>query len=195
MSVNKCTRHLKSVHASEIDLISLSRKTKKQQAIEYERPRVLGNFNHNVRVLREKVGQLIVVRRSILLKQCSDYLPCIYCFGFYGQGQLWRHVRVCKHRNVREYDKNDEKEISSVKSQSRMLLEGAGLHFNQATSKDNYTELSANVIEKMRHDNITSIVASDDIIRTFGKWASREERKRKETRNWSKNETNCTPID
>jgi hypothetical protein len=166
--VSKCTRHLKSVHASEIDLISLSRKTKKQQKIEYERLRVLGNFNHNVRVLREKVGQLIVVRRSVLLKQCSDYLPCIHCFGFFAQEQLWRHVRVCKHRRVQEDEEIDEKEFSSVKSQSMMLLEGAGLHFNQATSKDNYTELNENIIDRMRHDDITSVVASDDIIRTFG---------------------------
>ena len=81
--VSKSKRHLESVHPNEMDIVSMARKTKKQQDIEYERIRNLGNFNHNVVVLREKVGQLIVVRRSVGIKTCNDYLSCIFCYGFF----------------------------------------------------------------------------------------------------------------
>ena len=167
--VSKSKRHLESVHPNEMDLVSLARKSKKQQDIEYERIRVLGNFNHNVVVLREKVGQLIVVRRSVGIKTCSDYLPCIFCYGFFEQEQLWRHVRACIHRpSVQDDEGESALTISSIKSQSRMLLEGAGLHMNQVTSKNDYSELNETVIEKMRNDDVTSVVANDEIILSFG---------------------------
>ena len=182
--VSKCSRHLESVHPHEIDLVQISRKDKKQQAIEFERLRVLGNFNHNVSVLRDKIGVLIVVRRSVRKKDYSDYLPCIYCYGFYEQEQLWRHVQICNQKP----EGMDEKASKSIKSQSRMLLEGAGLHSSKAC-KDDHAELNEIIIKKMRNDEITEVISQDEVILTFGNGLL--EKKGKEKRKRTKSVKKC----
>ena len=78
-------------------------------------------------------------------------------------------MRACIHRpSVQDEEGERAIEISSIKSQSRMLLEGAGLHMNQVTSKNDYSELNETVIEKMRNHDVTSVVANDEIILSFG---------------------------
>ena len=166
--VSKSKRHLETVHANDIDAVAMSRMSKKKQEKEFERLRILGNFNHNVTVLREKEGNLIVVRRSVGRKHNSDYLPCIYCLGFYEQEQLWRHVRSCKHRPPSIGAQDDDLPISSIKSQSLMLLQGAGLHLNCATSKDDFDDLNEYVVRRMRNDETTAVVSNDEIILSFG---------------------------
>ena len=48
----------------------------------------MGNFRHNIGVLADGVGQLIVSRRSAKAVNVADYLPYIYCVGFFKSGAM-----------------------------------------------------------------------------------------------------------
>ena len=59
----------------------------------------MGNFKHNVEILKRKQDNIIVARRPnkdpIVAK---NYLPCVSCFGFYQASELWRHEKNCPLR-------------------------------------------------------------------------------------------------
>ncbi|KAJ8021817.1 hypothetical protein HOLleu_39118 [Holothuria leucospilota] len=56
----------------------------------------MGNFHHNLEVLKKEVADLSIVRRSHHAKVVEDYLPCLKCYGFFEMSKLWRHVSQCK---------------------------------------------------------------------------------------------------
>ena len=78
-------RHYQLQHSSEDEVqhILTSQQTEKKRGI--NKLRMLGDYFHNVQVLSQKSGQLIVVRRPSSNKQAcySDFLPCVGCKGFF----------------------------------------------------------------------------------------------------------------
>jgi len=89
-------------HSSEdeVQRILASQQTKKKRKI--NKLRMLGDYFHNVQVLSQKSGQLIVVRRPSSRKQASysDFLPCVGCKGFFWRKELWHHCKTCKLRQI-----------------------------------------------------------------------------------------------
>ena len=57
----------------------------------------MGNFNHNLRVLEMKKGELKVICRpgQDVDKDPSNYLPCQFCHGFFQKKDLYRHTPKC----------------------------------------------------------------------------------------------------
>ena len=53
--------------------------------------RKLGNFNHNIKILKEKTGEIIVCKRPTMETSYDLFLPCSSCLGFYAYDDLWRH--------------------------------------------------------------------------------------------------------
>jgi hypothetical protein len=51
----------------------------KEQKEAFSMLKNMGNFRHNIGVLENGKGQLIVKRRSAKYASVDDYLPCIYC--------------------------------------------------------------------------------------------------------------------
>ena len=109
-----------------------------------------GNFLHNLAILKEKKGNLVVVRRpDDDQSDASRYLPCPHCMGFFSKYDLWRHKCV-----------NNEKPkmLHSLTRESRILLQSA-------LEKDN-TELEK-VLNKMKNDDVTAVAKADRLIRKF----------------------------
>lgn len=82
------SRHLTTKHAGELEIakvLSLSKKTKARKNAFSDILKV-GDFYHNVNVLAQKKGELILIRRptpnELKLKSYSDYGPCPNCLGF-----------------------------------------------------------------------------------------------------------------
>ena len=56
-----------------------------------------GHFLQNVKVLKDREGELVVGRRPSNRKQAKayKYLPCYMCLGIYQRDTLWVHAKHC----------------------------------------------------------------------------------------------------
>ena len=124
--------------------------------------RNLGDFNHNIEVLRSQKGLLIVGRRSPGHDPYS-YLPCKYCMVFYMGENLWRHARHCNQRKA-EDDQIDEEMTNTFKLEGRMILSGAGLYDGTETEH----EFRKYVLEGMYQDEVRSQIRKDPLLIKFG---------------------------
>ena len=85
--------HLKSCHSSEEEVKeAFSKVDERERKHCIEKIKNMGNFNHNMKLLKEGKGELIVARRSANKLCVTDYLPCTYCFGFYRSKELFRQI-------------------------------------------------------------------------------------------------------
>ena len=165
------TRHLKTERSDIPEVAKALGKKRKEQELEFERLRRLGNYHHNLRVYDRKQGTLIVLRRSILAKKAEDYLPCLYCCGFVSEAGLWYPVKTCKYRPLvmqKEKDEDEEGKEASIISRSRTLLAGSLTLYK--VDHSNYKNLKEKVVSKMRdsRDGVLSIINNDDLILHFG---------------------------
>lgn len=56
----------------------------------------MGNFAHNVDVLKDRKGVVFVGRRpSSLAHRPDDYLTCQFRLAFYVKQELWRYDKHC----------------------------------------------------------------------------------------------------
>lgn len=163
----KIKRHLQTVHAKEPEIESLATKSVAEQKHRFDELKIRGNFNHNLRVLEEGVGELIVLRRPTARANIDDYLPCIYCLGFLQAKDLFVHTKTCEH-NKSKTDENTkdggEADNKNVLGKSRMLLAGA-LQQDYADMSD---EFRSDVFNSMRYDAITKYVKTDFLILKYG---------------------------
>ena len=121
-----------------------------------------GIFTHNVTVLRKGSGEFVVARRSDCKHVVEDFLLCKYCFLFFVKRDLAKHARShCKMR-PRSRDGGEIKE-SNMMGDGRLLLHGAV--YGDSGIPD---ILSKQVLVRMRDDNLTKTVKSDNLITAFG---------------------------
>lgn len=75
-----------------------------------------------MKILAEGQGNLIVCRRpSKETLNSVDFLPCLYCYGFYGRKELCRHTKKCP------FNKNKNKsqlQDASIIVRSKLVLAG-----------------------------------------------------------------------
>ena len=157
--VCKVARHYQTVHAKEKEVAKALkfRKNSNDRKKELERLRLLGNYQHNLRVLETKCGQLIVVRRPSKSEEINgkDFLPCSHCFGFLRKSELWRHNKCCPFKN-KETDGGGD----NIQQKSKMLLLS---HENTSDSS-----ILRETFASMKSDEITTIAQSDHLIRRYG---------------------------
>ncbi|XP_033111473.1 uncharacterized protein LOC117112464 [Anneissia japonica] len=79
-----------------------------------------GNHLHNYEVLREGVGQLIVVYRPNEYGDPNDYQPCVDCLGYFSRNEFYRHK--CKLRMVKDSEDVEIKTKKCNVKDGRMLL-------------------------------------------------------------------------
>lgn len=172
---SKMARHLRTVHKEEIEIARiLAFSDKEIVSFELERYRLLGNFNHNLEVLRNGSGMLLVSRRSRSLKIAENYLPCIHCYGFIDVHEIWRHVSSCPYnKGAEEHDtESHDGEIDDTKqngikitTKCRMLLAGAA---NVTLARRSFTELQEAVLDTMRSGQEKNLIEKDNLILVFG---------------------------
>ncbi|KAL3841896.1 hypothetical protein ACJMK2_019987 [Sinanodonta woodiana] len=113
--------HLATQHSEEKEVASLLACSKMEQDKGFQLIKNKGNFKHNIKVLEQGEGKLIVVRRSTQSSRNVEYLPCIHCMGFFRCEDLWRHCGRCPFSTEEEKDINVR---SSLLAKSRVLLAG-----------------------------------------------------------------------
>jgi len=90
-------RHLYTLHSDDSAVAQAMNATgvRKQHLLTHLRN--LGSHLHNTEVLRTKTGSLSVIYRPSKARTVkeNEYLPCMYCYGYFQKRQLWRHVRKC----------------------------------------------------------------------------------------------------
>ncbi|KAJ8315454.1 hypothetical protein KUTeg_007604 [Tegillarca granosa] len=64
--------------------------------------RNLSNFHHNLKVLNDKNGVLIVDRRPASDKNYESFLTCPYCLGFFFSDEMWHHAKVCPYLDKKD---------------------------------------------------------------------------------------------
>jgi hypothetical protein len=121
-----------------------------------------GVYLHNVEVLREENGELIVCRApcSGKVRDSKDFLPCPYCYEFFMKRVLSVHCKKCKFRSSDEDDDSKKQYVSCARAMlSGSVVEDTG-HIDESLLKD--------VILRMRIDDITRVVKADQLILKFG---------------------------
>jgi hypothetical protein len=186
---SKVSRHWGKAHKDEVEVAriqAISDKVLKDK--EHERLRHMGDFSHNIKVLQKGEGSLIVSRRPTEARNAEEYLPCLYCLAFMHQDECWRHTRSCIFNTNKpmtttstqddiisdgeaegDTDRENSESIRrhSMKVQCRILLEGA-TRANEPLFSLDIATLREEIISRMRHGSIKSVVAKDFMILKFG---------------------------
>ena len=153
----KIKRHLRTVHKDEPEVARLMKLSDAKEAdLGFARLRARGNFNHNTDALESGRGSLIVSRRARLKRSPRKYLPCVHCLNMFLSKDLYRHSRRCPVKKA-----SDPSVKEAVKTASRYLLSGV---VNSYVSPKFKTE----VLDNMRHDDISKTCEKDEIILRFG---------------------------
>ena len=97
--VYQMNRHLLRKHGNEPQVAAASAnsigRTLRLQKIVNQ-----GLYKHNVEVLRNRDGVLIVGRSPKAKHTCDDFLPCEFCLHFFIKRELYRHSIRCKFRQA-----------------------------------------------------------------------------------------------
>lgn len=165
--LQKMKRHLETVLKEEPEVESILAKPKAQRDLLFASLACRGNFNHNIRVLDQGVGELTVGRRPTTTVKPDDYLPYIYCLSFYLSRDLYAHTASCKFRS-HQTNKPDSaamgKDNRNILSKARILLSGA-LQQDQGAVSDKFR---AEVLDTVRYDKLSKYVRTDSLILKCG---------------------------
>ena len=168
----KLPRHLTTRHKNEIEVAKyLVEKDPKVKRNILTRLRNLGSHKHNMEVIRERKGELLVVYRPSEPTQWSDYSPCPYCYGYYASSVLWKHAKRCNFTpELRKHGK--------ILENSRILLPCA---------EDNISDGLRKILLTMKDDTVSLIVKNDSLIRQLGQKLSSKHGNNKESYHYIRN--------
>jgi len=137
-------RHWFSKHPSETEVIEISMckdKMRRNQLI--ARLRNIGNHSHNVEVIRQGKGEIMVTHRKSETVQASEYVPCDRCYSYVRKRDLWRHK--CKFG----------KSVKGRKAgQAQLLL----------PAPDGMSRQVFELLSYMKDDDIKSVAKCDSMI-------------------------------
>ena len=121
----KISRHLLSVKHSDrlrTSEIKLLPKKSKERVAKLEILANEGNFKHNVQVLKEGFGNIVVARRSIReanVYSPREYLPCEYCLKFVVRRHLWSHIHRCEIRKFNGFPDPTQKSGNNMNGEQK----------------------------------------------------------------------------
>ena len=162
----KIARHLTTKHKNEIEVSKLmaakeSKTRYKEYLLGIQRLKCKGNFIHNIEVLGRGGSDIVVSKRPSKLRPAADFLPCMYCYGFFVCEELWKHVKNCELRDAGEaYDYRKTLSLSRALLESAILPDGAEEGWAR--------EVRECVLSRMNHDDIYRAVKKDKLILRFG---------------------------
>lgn len=156
-SVVKMTRHLKEAHKNEQDVARAVAAGGRVLQRTMLRLKNSGVFKQNVKTLQDGNGTLIVCRRSDNDHIVEDYTPCPYCYTFVIKTELYRHCASCA-------EKPDGGSSDRILSATSATLLDAAVNTETAVNPD----LREHILKKMRLDNVTATIKSDNLILAYG---------------------------
>jgi hypothetical protein len=144
----KLWRHIQSQHKDEQEVVAAESAGKDRQK-HITKIRNLGNHLHNVEVLKNNSGSLIVNYRPRKNSDAHAYVPCGNCYGYFVRTELWRHH--CPFKPLHNSGKR-------VAKSSKLLL----------PAPNGASDALAQVLASSREDLITRIIKSDWLIMKLG---------------------------
>ena len=151
------TRHLKEAHKNEQDVARAVAAGGRVLQRTMLRLKNSGVFKQNVKTLQDGHGTLIVCRRSDNDHIVEDYTPCPYCYTFVIKTELYRHCASCA-------EKPDGGSSDRTLSATSATLLDAAVNTETAVNPD----LREHILKKMRLDNVTATIKSDNLILAYG---------------------------
>lgn len=158
-TVFEYARHLTQKHAHKKAVAAILLKPKKQRRKEFSELRKKAITEHNVDVLDNAEGELIVTRRNRLRQDMDDYLPCPSCGMLFSPKQLWRHHRQCNQMKTTGCGRFVK---GSVVRQARLIMD-----IGASSSKLN-TDFMRDVLSSLRRDVIYKTIKNDPLILQYG---------------------------
>ncbi|KAF5307700.1 hypothetical protein FQR65_LT18359 [Abscondita terminalis] len=157
IEVTHFPRHLNRNHPNERavqDIFSLEFKNPKRKLL-LDALRKQGNY-----LLSTNANTTRPVRRPRSLEPGENYMPCNYCLGYYKKTSLRKHRKKCAMI----------KNQPSSKLRIPHLSETQAFALCSGTYKDFYDSLrlKSEVIDKMRHDNVSEAAIKDILICSYG---------------------------
>ncbi|WAR04475.1 hypothetical protein MAR_019844 [Mya arenaria] len=153
--------HMYLAHGDEKEVAkALSTSNKEEKNVIVLKLKNKGNFKHNVSVLQNGGEHFIVCKRPSGRPIIpSDFLPCVYCYGFYQRKELWRHLKTCCLKVIHSTEQKN-----SLTASARVMLRAA-------VSTDPKGNDGAQLLEilQTRNDVIGSEIINDNLIVKFGK--------------------------
>jgi len=118
-------RHWLARHTDEHEVIQLVSLTDKVERRKHTiKLRNMGNHLHNVQVLKEQKGELLVTYRAKQEAQPSEYVPCEHCFGYMLKQKLYRHrCKVATGKIARRADARASLILPPPKGTSRQVFQ------------------------------------------------------------------------
>jgi len=161
--VTNIWRHYQVQHGTEDEVQNIMTSCVTEQKRGINKLRMSGDYYHNLQVLSQKCGQLIVVRRPSGNKTASyaDFLPCSGCKGFFLRTEMWRHCKNCEFRQ-------NSLQQSEVSCQKEGLMLIAPFWYTATT----VSPPLAAVLASMELDNISLAAKNDSIILNYGAFVS-----------------------
>lgn len=162
---SKISRHLLNVHKNEEEVKAIAT-LQKRSAERMSRLKQLeneGNFKHNIKVLKNGEGQLVVGRRNDD-SHAVKYLPCEHCRKFFSRRNLYRHIKTCSQMQNFSTNTTNETEDCSKKRKSAVKA-GKALLSTSVTEQNE--EILGTLFDRISDDDVKMIVQSDHLIRHF----------------------------
>ncbi|CAI6359467.1 unnamed protein product [Macrosiphum euphorbiae] len=119
-----------------------------------------GNLQYNKNILQKKQESIIVRQRPSVLQKAEvdDFLPCKYCYKFCKKKKLYRHVKICKFKDMSEFSTGEPtRKRNKIIFPSVMLLQ----------TENDHKQFVTEVLGTMRCDNVTSVARDDSLICSF----------------------------
>lgn len=149
----KLPRHLLTQHKDEVEVTKYEATAGKHAKSKMIcRLRNLGNHQHNIEVIKQGYGELVVAYRPDKPSSWEDYVPCEFCLGYYIHSELWKHIGRCPLKPV------DLKSSGRVVANSRLLLP-------VPASASDALKI---VLTTFSSDAVSRLVKSDPLILQFG---------------------------
>lgn len=156
----KLPRHLETLHYSEpkvIAALAFAKKSKNRKLALLEIQN-LGDYNHNIEVLKAEKGVLIpkyTTRKDTEEKKYQSYVPCKFCLALYVKDELWKHQKRCKQKPA---DENSTIRRTPIQD-GKFLL----------PVMENAKQLHTNILMTMKDDDIKEKIIKDRLVLEFGK--------------------------
>lgn len=177
-------KHSDMLRSTEIKFLP---KQSKERALKLEILADEGNFKHNVQVLKQGEGHIVVARRRKTdddeggeLRKPTDYLPCEYCLKFVVKRHLWSHVHRCE---IRKYyglsdptckkaiavDDNEANDVDDTNENAQRLTSFAqrGRSLLCGAMQENDADKTAPLLSRMNEGEIKDIVRKDKLLMQY----------------------------
>ncbi|XP_028415486.1 uncharacterized protein LOC114538508 [Dendronephthya gigantea] len=158
---SKLARHLEQKHKDEEEVAAALKfpPSDKRRKDLFAKLRKMGNFNHNIKVIEKREGELKVDRRPAAGTDPKQYLPCTGCNGFFLAHELTRHAATCL--------RSDEPAGGKVKpSAKRMQFDGKLLLAGGGASE--CSKQLQSILKIMARDDISAVAQADPTILAVG---------------------------